>query len=442
MPSHPVEILSGYERTMKIEKIEPGAGLPTNETAAPKKKNFSTLNWLRFLAALYIVLFHTLKGYGPLKGTWLQSALSLGNMATSVFFVLSGFLLTYAYVVQKNGRKLDRRNFLLARFSNLYPLHIVGLMLSLLPLALVIATRGGVAVPAEVSGTGERIISHAEFVVGLVMNLLLLNAWNPFYMSFNYPSWSLSALGCYYLLFPVIAPKVYRMKGPVVGLVVLGVLFAIPGAVADLLGRTDVFTDGLLHRNPIVRFPLFLAGMMLCVHYARAGQGEAKRPILALCAVILVTAAFGIYLHHHEHHLHLIRNGMYYPASLAVIWLCVCVRPSSNPRVIRWGERLGAASLPMFLLHGPIFQILTLAEKFVRGAILSPDWRVASIVAKGRDVEPSVALYWFYLAGLVLLCVYVQERWVAPLQVWIRNRYGAVKAPPAPVVAESRSGTA
>lgn len=426
---------------MNIKKVESAAASPGSDASAPRKKNFATLNWLRFLAALYIVLFHTLKIYPTLQGTWLKATLSLGNMATSVFFVLSGFLLTYAYVVQKNGRKVERRNFMLARFSTLYPLHIAGLLLSLLPIGLAFATKGGVTVPTELSGAGERILSHGEFLAGLLMNVLLLNAWNPFYMSFNYPSWSLSALGCYYLLFPAIAPKIYRMKDPIVGLVVLGILFAIPGAVADYLGRTDIFTDGLLHRNPIVRFPLFLAGMVLCVHYARTGETQSTRPILALGAVVLATTVFGIYLHYHEHHLHLIRNGMYYPASLAVIWLCVCAKPSENPRFRYWGDRLGAASLPLFLLHGPLFQIFMTVEKIIMGAVYSPTWRVSSIIAAGRDVEPSVLFYWLYLGGLLLLCVYVQERLVAPLQVWIRNRYGAAKAP-ASVVAESRSGTA
>ncbi|WUR14082.1 acyltransferase [[Empedobacter] haloabium] len=426
---------------MKIEKIEPGAGLPSSETAAPRKKSFSALNWLRFLAALYIVLFHTLKIYPSIQHTWFKAALSLGNMATSVFFVLSGFLLTYAYVVQKNGRKVDRRSFMIARFSSLYPLHIAGLLLSLIPISLMLVTKGGVTVPTEVSGTAVRMLGHGEFIAGLLMNILLLNAWNPFYMSFNYPSWSLSALGCYYLLFPVIAPKIYRMKNPIMGLVVLAVLFAIPGAVADLLGRTDVFTDGLLHRNPIVRFPLFVAGIMLCVHYSRSTVMGTPRQVALLGAVVLATVVFGIWLQYHEVHLHLIKNGMYYPASLAVIWLCVCLRPTQNARVRYWGERLGAASLPIFLLHGPTFQMFLPVEKVVMGIVNSPDWRVSSIIAAGRDVEPSVAFFWVYLIGLIVLCVYVQERLVAPLQVWIRNRFAARKAPE-PVVAESRSGTA
>jgi len=425
---------------MKIEKLAPELVSTEKEEFIPRKKGFSALNWLRFLLAVYIVLFHTLKNYASLDHTWSEAVLGLGNMATSVFFVLSGFLLTYAYVVQKNGRPVDRRNFMIARFSNLYPLHIAGLLLSLLPIAIVIASKGGVSVPMEVSGTAKRMLSHGELLAGLIMNILLLNAWNPFYMSFNYPSWSLSALGCYYLLFPAIAPKIYRMKNTLLALVALGMVFSIPGLVADLLGLTDVVTDGLLHRNPIVRFPLFLAGMVLCVHFSHSKALGGTRQIVVMGGIVLATVIAGVWLQHEENRMHLIKNGMYYPAALATIWLCVCMRPTHNASIRHWGERLGAASLPIFLLHGPTFQLFQPFEQLVMGALHSPDWRISSIIAAGRDVERSVGFFLVYLVGLILLCIFVQERLVAPLQVKIRNRWGTRKPAPA-VTGDSRNGT-
>lgn len=425
---------------MKIDKLAPELVSTEKEEFIPRKKGFSALNWLRFLLALYIVLFHTLKNYGSLKGTWLAAALGLGNMATSVFFVLSGFLLTYAYVVQKNGRPVDLRNFMIARFSNLYPLHIAGLLLSLLPVAIIVASKGGITVPTEVSGTATRMLGHGELLAGLITHVLLLNAWNPFYMSFNYPSWSLSALGCYYLLFPMLAPKIYRMKHTLLALVALGIVFSIPGLVADLLGRTDVVTEGLLHRNPIVRFPLFVAGMVLCVHFSHSKTLGGARQVAIMGAVVLVTVVAGVWLQHEQNRMHLIRNGLYFPAALAAIWLCVCMKPTHNPTIRHWGERLGAASLPIFLLHGPTFQLLQPFEQLVMGAIHSPDWRLSSIIAAGRNVERSFVFFFIYLTGLLLLCIYVQERLVAPLQVKIRNRWGTRKPAP-PVVADSRNGT-
>lgn len=423
---------------MTVARFEPGADQGTAGAPPVKEKGFWALNWLRFILAIYIVLFHTLKNYGAIQHTWFEATLGLGNMATSGFFVLSGFLLTYAYVVQKNGRALDKRNFWIARFSTLYPLHIAGLLLALLPMTYTIVVRGGIDVPVDVEGTVTRTLGHLELLLAFVMNATLTNAWNPYYLSFNYPSWSLSALGCYYLLFPFIALKIYRMKRPVTALVVLGLLFLLPGAVADFFHMTDVVTDGVLHHNPIVRLPLFIAGMVLCVLFARSTVLGSRRQVVLLTTVLLATAAVGVDLQFAESRLHLIRNGLYYPASLAIIWLCACVPQTDNRMIKYWGARLGAASLPLFLLHGPLFPLFRAFEKFVKAVVYSPELSFRAIVATGRTIEQTTTFYLVYLVALVVVCVLVQERLVAPLQVKIRN-YMSHRQTAALVAKNSRS---
>ncbi len=407
---------------MKIEQTGPAAVDQNSASEAPRQKSYWALNWLRFFLAIYIVLFHTLKNYDSIAHTWLQASLRLGNMATSVFFVLSGFLLTHAYVVSKNGRNVDTRRFLVARFSTLYPLHIVGLLLALVPMIHMLVTRGGISVAIDVEGTATRMLSEIELLLAFVMNILLLNAWNPYYLSFNGPSWSLSALACYYLIFPFVAIRIYRIKAPALALVWLGILFLLPGFVADILSRTDVFTDGLLHRNPIMRLPLFLAGMVLCVQFSRSRTAGSARQLAALSTVLLATIAVGIYLQFSENRLHMIRNGLYYPASLALIWLCICVKPTANEKLKYWGARLGAASLPIFFLHGPLFPWFRGFEKIMYGLIYSSDWKLSTLLAVGNTIERSTGLYFIYLTTLIGVCILVQERMVAPLQSSIRQR--------------------
>lgn len=426
--------------TTVTDNSRPSPAGPHHESRPLPKGGFPLLNWARFLLAMYIVLFHMRNNYPVIDHSWIDAAFGLGNMATSVFFVLSGFLLTYAYVVQKNGRPLDRHAFLLARFSTLYPLHLAGLLMTLVPMGVTIAQQGGITVPTEVSGSATRMLGHGEFGLALLSNVLLLNAWNPFYLSFNYPSWSLSALACYYFVFLGVASRVYRMKSPLLGLVALGIAFAAPGIVAHVLDRTDVFTDGVLHRNPIVRLPLFLAGMVLCVLFARTRTvGSPWQTALAVSTVV-ATVAIGVALQYQENHSHMIRNGLYFPASLAFIWLCVSFKPSQNATFRHWGERLGAASLPVFLLHSPIYLLFIRCEKVVRAALEHSDAGLGAILAAGRNIEPSLPFLAIYLVGLVFLCIVVQERFVAPLQVAIRNRLARKR--PEVQEAPRRTGTA
>ncbi|QBI03035.1 acyltransferase family protein [Pseudoduganella albidiflava] len=406
---------------MKIDIPQPLPSDMPATRARDKEKGFWALNWLRYLLAIYIVLYHTLMGYGQIKGTWFQASLEIGNLATSVFFVLSGFLLTYAYVIVKSGREVNRRNFWVARFSTLYPLHLTGLLLSLLPFAQTMIGRGGIVVPLDLDGTATRMLGHGELIFGFLATATLMNAWNPLYILFNGPSWSLSALACFYLVFPFVAPGIYRINKPARMLIVLGVIFLLPGAIADLLHLTDIITDGVLHRNPIIRLPLFLAGMVLCVLHSRANVVGSPAQNAAGVIVVLATVAIAVTLQFMDSRLHVIKNGLYYPACLAIIWLCVSIKYKPSETIQYWGTRLGAASLPVFLLHMPFFPVFRAAEKFIKSLFYTPDWSISSIVATGRTIDQSVACYPLYLILLTILCVLVQERFVVPLQAKIRN---------------------
>ncbi|MBB5504281.1 hypothetical protein [Paraburkholderia atlantica] len=55
-------------------------------------------------------------------------------------------------------------------------------------------------------------MSGVEVAANAVLQLLLLQAWNPFYLSFNISSWSLSTLFFFYLLFPALAPRLLSMR--------------------------------------------------------------------------------------------------------------------------------------------------------------------------------------------------------------------------------------
>lgn len=418
------------------------AGAPAG--AAPAKKEFWALDWVRFILAVYLVLFHTLRDYAPIKDTWIAAVLGLGNMATTVFFILSGFLLTHAYVVGRGGRPINRRSFFVARFSTVYPLHIIGLLLAVVPIALTIYTRGGLSVPLDPEGEATRMLGKPELGLATLMNIALLNAWNPYYLILNIPSWSLSALVFYYALFPFIAPKVYRVKSPVASIVLMGVLFILPGVVADLLGRTDMLTYGLLHHNPLLRMPLFVAGMVMCVLYAREAPSQARHGA-ALKAVILATIGVGVVLDMQDSHLHVIKNGLYFPAGAAVVWLCACANPAVGDKVRYWGKRLGAISLPIFFLHSPLQQMFLKLERAATAYVTaySSGGNLEAVVASGRQVEPSLWLYPLYLVPTLVLCLLVQERFVVPLQKWIRTRYGssggAAKA--APRTADHETGS-
>ena len=101
----------------------------------PTKLHFASLEALRFFAFLKVFFFHV-----PVQLDWpvLQYLKRGGGIGVEFFFVLSGFLITYLLVVDKqtNGQ-VGVRNFLVRRSLRIWPLFYAGVLLAfLLPDAL------------------------------------------------------------------------------------------------------------------------------------------------------------------------------------------------------------------------------------------------------------------------------------------------------------------
>ena len=171
--------------------------------ARPYPADLRLLTALRAFAALLVVLFHFADRTAP--GSGLHTTLiGHGQLGVDVFFVLSGFILAHVYLARVEAGRFAHGEFLVNRLARLYPMH-------LLMLAVAIANgwlsmhRG---LPVEVYGPplGIDPSTGGGFGRHLLSNLLLLQAWgadNGHY--FNAVSWSISAEGFAYLLFPAIA---------------------------------------------------------------------------------------------------------------------------------------------------------------------------------------------------------------------------------------------
>lgn len=242
------------------------------------KERFIGLEWLRFLLGLYVVVYHTLHTYPKeQKFPGLDELTSLGFFATSTFFVLSGFLLAHVYA--RSGRlRESARSFWTKRLSNLYPLHLFSLLLSILVLLalshLGIGPELDKATPRFVIYDTNEVLgrthpelflhwmSNTELFVNSILQILLLQAWNPYYLTFNAPLWSLSTLMFFYLAFPFVAPRLMRSRHKWKVLALVWLVYLIPPALVVASESYGIPWTGLLHRNPLLRLPEFLGGIL------------------------------------------------------------------------------------------------------------------------------------------------------------------------------------
>ena len=147
------------------------------------KPRYEILDGLRGVAALMVVVFHCFETYVPVFKTQIVNH---GYLAVDFFFVLSGFVIGYAY--DDRWDKMTTWGFFKRRLTRLHPMVIAG---TLVGAALFFFSSGYFPKTMEVEGWKFALC----FVMGLLMipcgNGLDIRGWGEM-NSFNGPQWTLT----------------------------------------------------------------------------------------------------------------------------------------------------------------------------------------------------------------------------------------------------------
>lgn len=88
------------------------------------KAHYDLLDGLRGVAALMVIWYHIFEGYAFAGGSIIET-FNHGYLAVDFFFILSGFVIGYAYD-DRWGRNLTMKNFFKRRLIRLHPMVIMG----------------------------------------------------------------------------------------------------------------------------------------------------------------------------------------------------------------------------------------------------------------------------------------------------------------------------
>lgn len=220
-----------------------------SEPPAPFRPQLQALTSLRFVAALCIVVLHA-TNHGLLPQAWAQ--LLDWSKAVSFFFVLSGFVLTYAYA----GRRYTLAGFWRARFARIWPAAAASILV--VPLLL----PRNLFLPDPASGW--------TMAGGLMVCLFGLQAWVPVpavFFGLNAVTWSISVEAAFYGFFPVLQRLSSRALLQVLALLMafgLGLAWVVsiaqvPGFSPQTLNQP--VWQGWVYVNPLARLPEFVIGI-------------------------------------------------------------------------------------------------------------------------------------------------------------------------------------
>ena len=165
-----------------------------------------------------------------------------GECGVSFFFVLSGFVLSYAYGEKVRDGWLQLKPFLKRQLLKFYPLHLLTFLIML-------------ALDAR--------LGHFYSIPKLVANALLLQSWVPsddFYFVANGSSWFLSDMMFFYVVFPrlflwLVSMQASRLR------IVSAIVVALYACLVMAIPQDMV--NPVLYISPLTRVLDFALGILL-----------------------------------------------------------------------------------------------------------------------------------------------------------------------------------
>ena len=95
---------------------------------ADTKPHYALLDGLRGVAALLVVWYHVFEGYQFASGSAIIQEINHGYLAVDFFFILSGFVIGYAYD-DRWGKTLTLGKFFKRRLIRLHPMVVMGALI-------------------------------------------------------------------------------------------------------------------------------------------------------------------------------------------------------------------------------------------------------------------------------------------------------------------------
>lgn len=241
------------------------------------------LTGLRIVAALWVVLFHfrpLLWEASPRLKDDLAPLLNAGAQGVDLFFILSGFVLTWNYL-ERMGPSWSRKatlHFLWLRLSRVWPVYLVTMHLA--ALWIIFTLHVGTVPSPDV--TKLTAISY-------VRQFFMVQLWfEPFFdgTSWDGPAWSISAEWLAYLIFGLAILVIYRMSmvTRARSLLLLAFLATVPTTIL-LLASGHFYTPWSWLPRILCQF---IAGALACAAVRRLRIGERGQRVAGYVAIALV----------------------------------------------------------------------------------------------------------------------------------------------------------
>jgi peptidoglycan/LPS O-acetylase OafA/YrhL len=366
------------------------------------KSHYEILDGLRGVAAVMVVIFHTFEAYADENR--FKQIINHGYLAVDFFFLLSGFVVAYAYDDRwQGGRwgKMTQWDFYKRRLIRLQPMVIVGNIIG----AALFYLQSASIFPLVATTPVWKVL--VVMLVGFTMIPILpsmdIRGWQEMH-PLDGPAWS--------LFFEYIANILYaagfrKLSNKALGVLVLLsaallVHLTVWGPKGDVIGGWAVDQTQLHIGFARMLYPFF-AGILLM----RLGKRIHVKGAFTVCSLLLVLL-FAIPRIGGPEHLWM--NGLYESICIIVLFPVIVAMGAGSTIAGAFSTKLckffGDISYPLYITHYPLIYVYTA-------------WVV-------RDKVPAV---YGAMGGVLLLTTSISIAYAClkfydePVRAWLQRRF-------------------
>lgn len=344
------------------------------------KPHYELLDGLRGVAALLVVFYHIFEGLSFAAGGTLITNINHGYLAVDFFFILSGFVIGYAYD-DRWKRNMTLGNFFTRRLIRLHPMIIMGTIIG----AITFCIQG------SVQWDGSHVATSAV-MLALLAAMFFIPAYpgagydvrgNGEMFSLNGPSWS--------LFFEYIGNILYALFIHRLSNRGLAILVALSGIGLAWFALFDIVGYGMLGVGWTLDGANFWGGMLRMLFPFSLGMLLSRhfRPIKIRGAFWICSAALLILfcVPYIEGKSPVCLNGVYELICIALIfpalvWIAASGKTTDkqSTRICRF---LGDISFPLYAIHYPLMYLFYAWLIKNKLYTFTECWQMAALVYTG-----------------------------------------------------------
>jgi peptidoglycan/LPS O-acetylase OafA/YrhL len=362
------------------------------------KKHYEILDGLRGVAAILVVAFHIFEAHSG--GNRFVQIINHGYLAVDFFFLLSGFVVAYAY--DDRWGKMTQWEFYKRRLIRLQPMVIMGMII------------GAVFYYLQASDILFPMIAGMELwkvILTMIIGFTLLpippsleiRGWGEMH-PLNGPAWSLFFEYIANILYAVLFRKFSNKVMTILVLFFAGLLinYTVFGPKGDVIGGWSLNLEQMNVGFTRLLYPFF-AGVLLC----RLGKLIHLKGAFWICS-LMITVVLAMPRIGDENSLWM--NGLYESFAIILVFpLIVAIGAGGeikNPFSLKVCKLLGDISYPIYITHYPLIY-----------------WYTAWVVDNKVSLEDGYYVGLTVLLASIVLAFVCLKIYDEPVRSWLQNKF-------------------